>query len=107
MQDQPRVGLIPHPHVPLMLQRPNDLLRVMGIHLAAKRLDIESLLHTPSISFVQLLHRVPHLRDSFIVAKVGELGAPFMRAFAHEWDSVSTQSATVTAPPVCDGDVSG
>src|SRR5664280_2591024 len=30
-----------------MLQRPNDLLRVMGIHLASKRLDIESLLHTP------------------------------------------------------------
>ena len=49
VQDQPRVGLVLHPHVPLMLQRPNHLLRVMGIHLASKRLDIESLLHPPSI----------------------------------------------------------
>ena len=28
----------------------------------------------------------PHLRRGFIAAKVGFTGAPFMRAFAHEWD---------------------
>jgi hypothetical protein len=33
-----------------MLQRPNHLLGVMGVHLTAKGLDIKSLAHPTSIS---------------------------------------------------------
>jgi hypothetical protein len=50
VQNQPRIGLILHLRIALMLQRPNHLLGVMGVHLAAKRLNIESFTHTSSIS---------------------------------------------------------
>ena len=50
VEDQSRVGLVLDAHVALMLERPNDLFRVMGVHLAAKRLDVEGLRHFASIS---------------------------------------------------------
>ena len=50
VQDQPGLSLILHPGIPLLLQRPNDLLGVMGVHLAAKRLDIKSLAHIDEYS---------------------------------------------------------
>src|ERR1035441_4804655 len=50
VQDQPCVGLILDAHVAFVLERPDDLLGVMGVHLAAKRLDVKGLRHIPSIS---------------------------------------------------------
>ena len=49
VKDQPRISFILHPHVALVLQRPDDLLGVMGVHLTSKRLDIKSLRHKLSI----------------------------------------------------------
>jgi len=43
IQNQPSLALTSTRAIPLLFQRPNHLLGVMGIHLAAKRLDIESL----------------------------------------------------------------
>ena len=54
VQDQAAVILVLHPRVALLLQRPDDFFRVMGVHLAAEGLDIESLTHTYSIAVRQV-----------------------------------------------------
>ena len=45
IEDQSGVGLVLDAQVAFVLQCADDFLRVMGVHLAAKRLDIESLRH--------------------------------------------------------------
>ncbi len=49
VQNQPRLAFVLNAGIPLLLQRPNHLLGVMGVHLAAKGFDIESLAHGYSI----------------------------------------------------------
>ena len=45
VEDQPGIGFILHLGIALLFQSTNDLFRVMGVHLAAERFDIESLAH--------------------------------------------------------------
>ena len=66
VQDQTRLGLVLHPRIPLLLQRPDHLLGIVRVHLAAKGLDVKSLAHTLSIVPMTSRSSLPFAGDNAI-----------------------------------------